>query len=314
MWVSLTSAFLGLVLLCFTSHLSNGQDMTRKDTLGLPGSPDTLKCENNPSRLRFTQELDYSVSFNDFLLMNWLHDKNVNQIMGLQNLKYRMIAMNDRGFSISNLFIHNLGFQYYFDSITKVYIDDNTLTTKIDLRIKTKYSVVLNSNLSSRWLRGFDYCINDSGKQIVILNSAFLTPLVWTFSLGVGINWKDFGSLNLGISGGKLTYIQQTKIFEIRHITEYWGVPAGKNHLFEYGISLQFLVNKDFHKWVHWDCDLLLFKNYNAPVNLNFKNMIGIRINKFLKTSIQTRVFYEKKVSKNLQLENLVSLGFYVHL
>lgn len=225
-----------------------------------------------------------------------------------------MIAENDLGFSISNLFIHNLGFQNYFDSITKVYIDDNTFTTKIDLRIKKNYTLAFNSNLTSRWLEGFDYSINDSGKQTVILNSTFLTPLIWTFSFGVGVIWKDFGSLNLGLSGGKLTYIQQTKIFEIRHITEYYGVPAGKNHRFEYGLSLQFLVNKDFLKRVHWDCDLLLFKNYNAPVDLNFKNLIGIRINKFLKTSIQTRVFYEGKVSKNLQLENLVSLGFYVHL
>jgi hypothetical protein len=275
---------------------------------------DSLKHETNPARLRLTQELDYSVSFSDFLLVNWLHDNNANQIIGLQNLKYRMIAENDQGFSISNLFIHNLGFQHYFDSITKVYIDDNTLTTKIDLRIKKNYTLVFNSNLTSRWLEGFDYSINDSGRQAVILNSSFLTPLIWTFSFGVGVNWKDFGSLNLGLSGGKLTYIRQTKIFEIRHITEYYGVPAGNNHRFEYGLSLQFLVNKDFLKRVHWDCDLLLFKNYNAPVDLNFKNLIGIRINKFLKTSIQTRVFYEEKISKNLQLENLVSLGFYVHL
>jgi len=314
LWVSKTSVFVGLVLLCLSSHLSNGQDLTWKDTLGHPESPDSLKCEHNPSRLRFSQELDYSVSFSGFLFVNWLHDKNANQIMGLQNLKYRMIAENDQGFSISNQFNHNLGFQHYFDSITKVYIDDNTLTTKIDLRIKKNYTLAFSSNLTSRWLEGFDYSVNDSGKQTVILNSTFLTPLIWTFSLGVGVIWKDFGSLNLGLSGGKLTYIQQTKIFKIRHITEYYGVPAGKNHRFEYGLSLQFLVNKDFLKRLHWDCDLLLFKNYNAPVDLNLKNLIGIRINKFLKTSIQTRVFYEGKVSKNLQLENLVSLGFYVHL
>lgn len=314
MCVSGLSAFLGLVLLCITNHLSIGQELIRKDSLRFPGSPDSVKTRNNPARLRIAQELEYSVSFNDYLFMNWLHDKNANQITCLQNLKYHMIAENDKGLSVSNQFIHNLGFQHYFDSITKVYTDDNTLSTKIDFRIKKNYTLSFNSNLASRWLQGFDYSVDDSGKQAIILNSKFLTPLIWTISLGFGLIWKDFGSLNLGISSAKLTYIQQTKIFEIRHVTEYWGVPEGKNHLLEYGLSLQFLVNKDFLDRVHWDCDLLLFKNYNTPVDLNFKNLVGIRINKFLKTSIQTRVFYEEKVSKNLQLENLVSLGFYVHL
>lgn len=287
--------------------------MTRKDTLVYLTSKDSLKSGNVPARKQFTRELEYSFNFNDLLLINWLHDNNVNQLMGQHNLKYRMMA-DGKDFSISVLFVHNLGIQYYFDSITKVYLDDNTLITKIDLRIRKKFSLVLISNLTSRFLNGFDYSVDDSGKQVVTLNSALLTPLIWTFSCGFGINWKEFGSLNFGISGGKLTYIYETKIFSIRHITEYWAVPAGKNSLIEYGLSLQFLVNKEFLKRVHWDCDLLLFKNYNTPVDLNLKNLIGIRINKFLKTSIQTRVFYEEKVSKNLQLENLVSLGFFFHL
>jgi hypothetical protein len=308
--VSLTSAILGAGMLCFICRLSNGQDLTLKDTLE---HPDSLKHENNCNRFRVTQELDYSINFNGYLFVNWQHDKNASQVMGIQNLKYRML-MNDKGLSISSLFLHTLGFQHYFDSITKVYMDDNSLTTKIDLRIKNKWILVFNSNLTSRYLEGFDYSVDDSGKQITILNSAFLTPLIWIFSLGIGINWKDFGSLNAGITGAKLTYIRKTKIFGIRNITEYWGVPEGKNHLLEYGLSLQFLVNTDFLKRVHWDCDLLVFKNYDSPVDLTLKNLIGIRINKFLKTSIQTRVIYEEKVSKNLQLENLVSLGFYFHL
>ena len=314
MRVSRTSLCVGLVLLCLANHPSNGQDLVRKDNTGRSRSTDSLKSENHPNRIRITRELDYSVSFSNLLLLNWLHDKDANQVMGLQNLKYRMVAENANGFSISNLFTHNLGFQAYFDSITKVYMDDNSLNTKIGFRINKNYSVVVNSNLSSRFLQGFDYSVDDSGKQVIILNSSFLTPLIWTFSLGFGITWKDFGSLSFGLTGGKLTFIQMKKIYEIRHVTEYYGVPEGKNPLFEYGLSLQFLVNRDFLTRIHWDCDLLIFKNYNAPVDLNFKNLIGIRINKFLKTSIQTRIYYEQKVSKNLQLENLVSLGFYVHL
>jgi hypothetical protein len=310
--VSRASVFLWLVLLCLANHLSTGQDLAGKDTAGQYRVTDSLDFRKTV-RTHFHHELDYSFSINDFLLFNWLHDNNVNQLMGQQSLKYRVTA-DGKVFCFSNLFTHNLGVQYYFDSIAKVCPDDNTLKTKIDLYIKGKYSLVFLSNLTSRCMKGFDYSTDDSGRQVRTLNSAFLTPLIWTFSCGFGITWKDFGSLNAGISGGKLTYIRQTRIFAILHTTEFWGVPAGKNHLFEYGLSLQLLVNKDFLKRVHWDCDLLLFKNYNTTIDLSFKNLIGIRINKFLKTSIQTRVLYEEKVSRNLQMENLVSLGFYVHL
>jgi len=273
-----------------------------------------LKIADTSNRIHFKQECEYSFKFSDFHFVNWEHDANADQVMVLQYFKCRMTAENDRGFSISNQFVHNLGFQSYFDSITKVYLDDNSFNTKIDFRIKKNYAIVFNSALTSRLLNGFDYSVNDSGRQILTLNSSFLTPLIWTFSFGLGVTWKDFGSLTLGLTGGKLTYIRETKIFEIRQVTEFWGVPSGKDHVFEYGLSLQFLANMDFCKRLHWDCDLLLFKNYHDPIDLTLKNLIGIRINKFLKTSIQTRVFYEEKVSKNVQLENLISLGFYVHL
>jgi hypothetical protein len=310
---SASSIFHALLLLCIMHDLSSGQPVARKDTVR-SHTPDSLNHPDNTSRLRFTGELEYSLTFSNLLLVNWMHENDADHIMGLQNLKYRTLVENSHGFSISNLFIHNLGIQSYFDSITKVYMDDNTLTTKIAFRIKKQYSFDFSSNLTTQCLQGFDYTVNDSGKQVLLLNSAFLTPLTWTFSLGAGITWKEFGSLTLGLTGGKLTYVRQTRIFKIRHIHEFWGVKEGKNPYLEYGLSLQFLVNKNFLKRVHWDCDLLLFKNYNCPIDLNVKNMIGIRINKFFKTSIHTRLFYEEKVSKNLQLENLVSIGFYLHL
>jgi len=55
---------------------------------------------------------------------------------------------------------------------------------------------------------------------------------------------------------------------------------------------------------------LLIFKNYLKPVDLVLDNLVGIRINKFLKTSIRTHVTYESAVSRNLQIENMVSVGF----
>jgi hypothetical protein len=74
---------------------------------------------------------------------------------------------------------------------------------------------------------------------------------------------------------------------------------------------MQILLDKDVFKRVHWNCDVLIFKNYRKPVDLVMKSIIGIKITKYLRTSIQTRVFYEQEMSKSIQFENLVSLGLY---
>ena len=277
-------------------------------------SLDSLLKEIPGKKFRYEQELGYSFSFSNFLFLNWHHDKNANQILLLQNLKYKFSFCDDSLVRFSGSFLHNLGLQSYFDSLTKIQTDDNTLNTRFDIRIHKNLNFSINSNLTSRFMNGYDYSVDDSGRIVKILNSSFCTPLLWTFSGGFSVRWQDFGSLNLGISTTKLTYIRDKSIFEKQKVTKYYGVPEGKDCLFEYGLSLQFLADKEFFKKLKWNCDLLVFKNYTSPVNVILKNNFGILLNRFLKASIQTRVFYEETVSRNIQLENLVTFGFYFHL
>jgi len=277
-------------------------------------SPDSLLKEIPGRKFRYEQELEYSLSFNNFLFFNWHHDKNASQVILLQNLKYKFSFSGDSLVRFSGSFLHNLGLQCYFDSLTKIQTDDNTLNTRFDIRIHKNLNFSINSNLASRFMNGYDYSADDSGRIVKILNSSFCTPLVWTFSGGFSLRWQDFGSLNLGLSTAKLTYIRDKSVFGKQKVTRFHGVPEGKDHLFEYGFSLQFLADKEFFKRIKWNCDLLVFKNYTSPVNVSLKNNFGIRINRFLKASIQTRVFYEETVSRSIQLENLVTFGFYVNL
>ena len=118
----------------------------------------------------------------------------------------------------------------------------------------------------------------------------------------------------MGFSGGKLTFIRDISIFEIRKSNSFYGVEKGRNYLLEYGMTFQMLIDKDLSKNLHWNCDLLLFKNYHAPVDLTFRNNIGLKINKYLKTSMSTKILYEEKLSKHLQFENLISIGFTIRL
>jgi hypothetical protein len=303
-----------LLLCCLLRISGYSQESSVKELVARYLFRNSFTIGTKPGKIRYEGELDYSLTANGFILVNWFHDDKANQINLFQNLKYICLLHNDQSFRFSGIFTHNLGFQHYFDSITKISIDDDNLAARLDINIDGKAAFMIFSNLATRLMNGFDYITGDSGVQIRILNSSFLTPLIWTFSFGIGYTWKDFGSLNMGLSSCKLTSILNDQIFSIRKISSYYGIDKGKTHLLEYGVTFQVQINKNISRIIHWDCDLLLFKNYNSSADLALRNILALRINKFLKATLQTRVFYEEKICKHLQFENLLSVGFYFQL
>ena len=74
------------------------------------------------------------------------------------------------------------------------------------------------------------------------------------------------------------------------------------------------MIDRAIGTKIHWNCDLLLFKADKSTADMTFKNMFSYRINRFLKTSLQTKVFYDEDLSKQLRMENLLSFGFDFHL
>lgn len=305
---------IGVVCACFSAYGLAAQELVLGDTLSLMKFSDRKNPSASPIRLRFTQELEYSLTFSNLIFINWQQEKNANQITLLQNLQYRSKLDNDRNFKLINQFVHNLGMQFFFDSINKIQLDDNTLETRLEFKAAKNLSFSLTSLLTTRFFNGFDNSVDDQNQPIKILTSSFLTPMIWMISTGIAWEWPSFGSINLGISSAKLTYIRDSKVFNTPGITAFYGVPKDRRSVFDYGWTLRLLIDKVFLKRVHWTCDFLVFQNFHESVDLNVRNLLNIRITKFLKTNIQTRLFYQEQVSKQVQLENLVSIGFSITL
>jgi hypothetical protein len=276
--------------------------------------PDTLHPIEKKIRFRIFQELEYSLSTSLLLFLNWKEDPESNHLDLMQNLKYKLLLGNERSFRFSNKLDHNLGFQYYFDSISGINTDDNTLTTRLEWDFHGKIGVIFNSTLATRILKGFDYHTDSNGAVIKVMNSSFLTPLIWTFSLGLGFTFKKAGTLTLEVSSAKLTYIRDRSVFKVRETHQFYGVPEDKNHIFEYGLGLQLLIDTWLFKKVHWESDIRIFKNWLSPVDLTVNNEFGMRVLKFLKIGMRTRIIYENEISKKIQIENLVSFGFFFKL
>ena len=306
---------LGLVVLMFLSS----QMVGRTTDPVVQKGPGLISGYNDPGRqpsdstikTEVLQTIDYSVLFSNFLFFNWLHEKNANQAGFLQNMKYHLEIEKRPLFKFSGTLGHSLGFLCYFDSITKVQTDNNTLTVHADLFPGKRIHLDLGLVAETQLLNGYTYStINGSSDRTRV--SSFLTPLVCTISLGGAMEWKQLLSVNFSLTGFKITWLRDPLISR-RYAESLYNIQDGKSQKTEFGLSFHFLADHELFHCVTWNCDLLLFKNYRKSVDMNLKNLFGIRINRFLKTNIQTRILYEKQVEDRLQVENMISFGFYFH-
>jgi hypothetical protein len=277
-------------------------------------TPDFLWDPGPLIRARITQNLDYFISVSALQFVNKNCDKNPDHMIFLQSLKYKVTVSRDSSFSFSQNLFHDLGGQCFFDSITRIHPDETKLEYRLLLRLWKRLSLSFDGDLSTRLLNSYEYLTDLNGRSYRVCSQSFLTPVVFRFSVGIRRNWPGFGELTMGISSAKLTCIRDHGIFERLKIHEFCGIPETRDYRFEYGLSLRLLVDEDLFKRIHWNCDLLLFKNYLCPVDVSVKNLFSVRINKFIMISLQTKILYEEKTSKNLQVENQLNIGLSIHL
>ncbi|MDP4282205.1 MAG: hypothetical protein Q8867_08665 [Bacteroidota bacterium] len=238
-------------------------------------------------------DFSYKLAFSGRLVSNWKHDNYPNQIILLQDLRYQIRPGRERKAMWLFRLDHQAGIQYIFDSITQIHTDENTLNTTLDFQVLKPWNISFFSLFSTP-----------------LFNSLFLTPLRWTFSAGLSVKREKFGVVNIGLTGGRLTYVRNRKIYEKLGIPVFYGVPEDKKTLLEYGLSLQILIDRNLWDKIRWNGDFLFFKSRQKPVDLSVKNSFSLQVSRYIRTGIQTRLFYEKMVSPKLQMENLISAGF----
>ena len=258
-------------------------------------------------------ELSYSIAVTGYASVNETQDRSAWQLAFFQTLKYKF-TFSSRRFHLSNDLTHDLGLLYYIDSISKFQTDENTLTTRFSYDASGFLQFMASSILKTRIFNAWDIATAQDGSMVRTLSSSFLTPLICTFSCGFGFIFPKTGILDIGVSSARLTYIYDQGIFEKTGLDQFYGVARGKRSSFDYGLSLHLLISKALGSRLQWNCDLLLVKAANTSPDLSLKNLFAFRINGFLKTSLQTKLFYDEDVSRQLKIENLLSIGFDFHL
>jgi hypothetical protein len=280
---------------------------------------DTSRFLLNPGRegapaqvlpFRLSVTADYSLTASLLSLVNDPGKTDRGQFILLHGLRYSWTIEKPDKLTFTNSLYHRLGFQFIFDSVTRIQADETLFRTKLEYKVFGSLSLAFDSDLSTRLLNGFDYSVDDSGHTVRALNSSFLTPFIWNVSFGLSYRIPKTGSIMAGLSGLRLTCIRDTSVFGEQKAMVYHGVPKGHDHLVEYGISCRFQADRTFWKIVRWNCDMMIFKGYNTAADLNLKNLFEIRPVGFLVISLLTRVYYEEDISRRVCTENILSAGF----
>ena len=300
-----------MLVVCFLSTRLAAQNLNRDDSCN--SLIFTKALAKIPGRFNYKNEFDFNISVSGNYFINGPGDKTAGQLAFLQRLKYKLRISSSR-FEFTNDLVHNLGMLYYIDSISKVQTDENTLTTRLSYEVTNFLQFTASSVLTTRIFNAWDVLQGSGGSVVRTINSSFLTPLICTFSGGLGFNFRKTGMLDIGISSAKLTYIRDRNIFDKTGRNSFYGIVKGRNNFIEYGLSLHLFIDRLFGKKLQWNCDLLLFKADRSPVDMTLKNLFAYRINRFLTTSLQTRLFYDEDVNRQLRMENMLSFGFDFHL
>ena len=261
---------------------------------------------------RITHKLDYSLSCNVIHYLNWKQGDPANTVSLLHQLQYRWQIEKQGSLQFTGTFTHDLGMLWFPDSLTRIRPDDNSLETNLFVSLPRRFSLSVLSRMSTAIFNTYTETGSPGPEGARILASAFLTPFIWNFSGGIGWTLTGFGRIDLGLSSARLTWVKNRAIF--RAGGPCFGVAEGKNHLFEVGLSFHMLVDREFADRFRWTCDLLVFRNYHKSADLSLKNILTARITGFLKITLQSKIVYERDISRHLQTESLISLGFGVGL
>jgi len=306
----------GLMLFCLCMMPSGNTNTVLKvnntDTASVRVSGGAMISTSLPVH-RLMHQLDYSFTGAVMVYHNWQQGDHTGFISLDHFMKYRLTINTRKNFRVSNLVKHQLGVRFFPDSIFQFQPDETSLETRIDLFISKNLAINIIAFATTRTFNSYTWVPDVNGDQVRLLNGSFMTPFICTLSAGMGWVIPSWGGVNLGLSSARFTWIRNREVFGSRQPSSFYGIPPGKRYSLRYGLSLRLTLDKEFSGMVMWSCDLWVFKDPESMPELTFKNFISLKINRFVKISLQTRILYEKEMSRHFQFENLLTAGYFIH-
>lgn len=273
-----------------------------------PGSPGNIK---NILRATVGQELEYSFSMSG---SSFLNSNRNDLVVSMHSLKYQLSLVFPNTITLSGKIQHELGFHFFSDSITVITPDETTLSTRLLVTLRKNFKIFFSSDVSTRLFNMSEEVSDVNGHIRILETSSFMNPLIADLSVGLSYIRPGLGEIRMGTSSARFTMITDPGIFRRTGADQFYGIPEGKTHLFEYGLSLYLLIDKDLCKQLHWKCDLKIFKNYLSPADLFLNSILSYNLNRYFSFKLRTFINYERATSRKVQIENHLTIGFSLQL
>lgn len=248
----------------------------------------------------------FILNLNQGSLQNWAAggEQNTLGINGIFN--YAVNYRNGKN-TWDNYFDLALGFQNAtsFGRFRKT--DDHIdITSKYGRQVSKKWYATILSNFNSQALAGYDY---SKGTKI----SNFLTPGKFLLSLGMDYRPNDNFSVFISPATTRWIFKRDQDFYNI----SAFGVPALKKSYNEIGAYLTAKYNKPVTAWATYTGRLDLFSNYKRKpqnVDVYFTNLLVMKFNKWLGTSVSVDILYDDDVIAKTQLKEILGIGLTLNL
>jgi hypothetical protein len=248
----------------------------------------------------------FILNINQGTLSNWAAggEQNTLGINGILN--YGINYRNGKN-TWDNYFDIALGFQNAtsFNRFRKT--DDRIdITSKYGHQVGKKWYVSGLFNFNSQSLAGYNYNTNTK-------ISNFLTP--GKIILSLGMDYRPSENFSVFISPISTRWILKNDADF--YAVSAFGVPANSKSYNEIGAYLSAKYTKPITSWATYTGRLDLFSNYKRnPQNVDvfFTNLLVLKFNKWLGSTISVDVVYDDDVIARTQLKEIFGIGLTLKL
>jgi hypothetical protein len=183
--------------------------------------------------------------------------------------------------------------------------DKIELNAKFGKKAKGKFYYAGMLNFRTQMAPGYNF------PDDTTIISRFLAPGFLSLALGMDYKPNDWFSMFISPATGRSTFVMDQRLANLGQ----FGVTAatydennniiteGQKSRFEFGAYLRARLQKDVVKNISIVSNLQLFNNYTDPIkaqraniDVNWENLILIKANKWLTTSIFTNLIYDNDV------------------
>jgi hypothetical protein len=246
------------------------------------------------------------INLNQGSLQNWAAGGEQNTL-GINGILNYAVNYRKEKNTWDNYFDLALGMQNATSCGRFRKIDDRIdITSKYGHQVSKKWYAAALVNFNSQALAGYDY-----GTNTKISN--FLTPGKILVSLGMDFRPNDNFSVFISPITTRWILKRDNDFFAL----DKFGVPALSKSYNEIGAYITAKYTKPVTSWATYNSRLDLFSNYKRKpqnVDVYFTNLLTMKFNTWLGTTVSLDLLYDDDVISKVQLKEILGIGLTLKL